>query len=202
MSSIQTYTVTDPDWATGTEYVIHQPKPGYDRDLASITIPPAPLPDQQPFLTAIITTPYEQLAPLDTRLSPTDPKGIRYDQDTSNPLYLGINQRLLIATTPGTWQLTTREGQFPYAVHTMLFHPATTTPPSGKCRVCKITAKALALAIVAALTLATIPHHLLLAVAAFLKVGPAVAAAFIASVVGDTASTIAEKLCTQIGLCP
>jgi hypothetical protein len=44
--------------------------------------------------------------------------------------------------------------------------------------------------------------HLVLAVAAYLKVGTTVAAAFITSIVGDTANTIAEKLCTKIGLCP
>lgn len=204
MNTIQTYTVTDPDWATGTEYVIHQPIQGFNRDLATITVPHPTVPNQRPFLIAIMTTPYEQLAPLDTRLLPTDPNLISYDQDTTNAIYLGLNQRLLIADTPGNWNLTTREGQFPYAVHTMLFHPTTAASPgtSGKCRVCKTTAKALALAIIAALTLSAIPSHVLLAVAAFLKGTTAIAAAFIGSIVGDTANVIAEKLCLQIGLCP
>jgi hypothetical protein len=45
------------------------------------------------------------------------------------------------------------------------------------------------------------PAALISAVAAYLGVGAVVAGAFIASVIGDTADIIAEKLCRKIGLC-
>ena len=101
--------------------------------------------------------------------------------------------------------------QLPVAVNFMAFHgrgSAVSLPPlilpSGltfKCRGCKITAKALALAIIAAGTLAAIPSALIAAVAAYLGAGAAVAGVFIGSVLGDTADVIAEKLCKMIGMC-
>ena len=98
----------------------------------------------------------------------------------------------------------------PVAVNIMAFHgnlnaaapPAIVVPgPTLRCRGCKITAKALALAIVAAAALPALPAALIAAVAAYLGVGAVIAAAFIGSVIGDTADIIAEKLCKKIGLC-
>jgi len=100
----------------------------------------------------------------------------------------------------------------PVAVNIMAFYgnlnaatpaaPAIVVPgPTFRCRGCKITAKALALAIVAAAALPAIPAALIAAVAAYLGVGAVIAGAFIGSVIGDTADIIAEKLCKKIGLC-
>lgn len=75
-------------------------------------------------------------------------------------------------------------------------------PPSGYCRPCKIMTKALALAIAAAATLPALPAALITAVASYLGVTVVVAAAFIGSVLGDTADIIAERLCMRVGLCP
>jgi hypothetical protein len=72
----------------------------------------------------------------------------------------------------------------------------------GRCRACKITSKALALAIATAATLPALPAALIAAVAAYLGVAAVVAAAFIGSVLGDTVDIIAEKLCLYVGLCP
>jgi hypothetical protein len=112
-------------------------------------------------------------------------------------------------------------GELPLELNFMAFHPvglggsgsppvppllpaaaAPPPPPSGYCRPCKITAKALALAIVAAATLPALPAALITAVASYLGVTAVVAAAFIGSVLGDTADIIAEKLCVRVGLCP
>jgi hypothetical protein len=89
----------------------------------------------------------------------------------------------------------------------MAFQGAGGTPPAASagvtfsCRSCKMVAKGLALSIVAAAALPAIPHALIIAVAAYLGVGSVIAAAFIGSVVGDTANMVAEKLCKRIGLC-
>src|SRR5262249_22966029 len=99
---------------------------------------------------------------------------------------------------PGTLHL-------PVAVNLTAFHVGgSSKQPSGStvsCRGCKMVAKGLAVAIVAAVTLPAIPSALITAVAAYLGVGSVVAAAFIGSVVGDTADIIAETLCKRIGLC-
>jgi len=79
-------------------------------------------------------------------------------------------------------------------------HPPT---PSFRCRICKTTAKALALAIVAAAGAAILPAALLASVSAFLGgVGGLAAGAFINSVIGDTVDVVAEKLCMAVSLCP
>jgi hypothetical protein len=68
---------------------------------------------------------------------------------------------------------------------------------------CKITTKALALAIVAAATSPALPAALITAVASYLDgTAERAAAAFVGSVLGDTADVVAEKLCTWAGLCP
>lgn len=71
-----------------------------------------------------------------------------------------------------------------------------------KCKACKIIAKALAAAIVAAALLPHIPVVLVDAVAKFLGILAASAAAFITSVVNDMVDIITEKLCRMIGFCP
>lgn len=110
------------------------------------------------------------------------------------------------------WQIDLEpEGILPLELNFMGFHPAARKAgaklqmpptPSGHCRMCKITTKALALAIVAAATLPALPAALITAVASYLGVSVAIAAAFIGSVLGDTADVVAEKLCTMVGICP
>jgi hypothetical protein len=93
--------------------------------------------------------------------------------------------------------------EFPIAVNFMAFHGTRSRvhPSAIKCWTCKSAAKALALAIVAAATLPALPAALIAAVATWLGATALVAAAFIGSVIGDTADVIAEKLCKKVGLC-
>ena len=83
----------------------------------------------------------------------------------------------------------------------ILLLPAPPLMIGFKCKACKTTAKALALSIVAVVTLTAFPQAVIAAVASFLGAGAAVATAFISSVVGDTVDTVAEKLCKMVGLC-
>src|SRR5664279_4828664 len=110
------------------------------------------------------------------------------------------------------WSVNVNPGSqaLPVAVNLMAFHggvnaaaPSATVAaaPTFRCRGCKMTAKALALAIVAAAALPAIPAALISAVATYLGVGAVIAGAFISSVIGDTVDIIAEKLCKKIGLC-
>lgn len=127
---------------------------------------------------------------------------------------------LVLNRMPHThWRIDLKAGsELPVELNFMAFHPvriggsgsppvppaagAPPPPPSGYCRPCKITTKALALAIAAAATLPALPAALITAVASYLGVTAVVAAAFIGSVLGDTADIIAEKLCVRVGLCP
>jgi len=154
---------------------------------------------------------------LDTDL--VDPKGRRFNEavdDASLFVQLKYKQPslvVLIEPHAGNWHLKlSSDGHFPFAVNMAAYKDLSATQaakaavggpgqPPLKCRACKATAKALALAIVAAATLSAIPSALVSAVAAYMGVGAVVAAAFIASVLGDTASLIAEKLCKAVGLC-
>ena len=126
------------------------------------------------------------------------------------------------SASEGTWRIQVQPGETsrPFVVAFSAFAPAgfsADTPPpvppppaAGggggapplRCRVCKVTAKGLAVAIVAAVAVQAAPAALIAAVSSFLGgVGTIAAAAFINSVVGDAADVVAEKLCRKVGLC-
>jgi len=143
---------------------------------------------------------------------------LRHDGYSQPPIdspqvYVSPAGNLAIYNNPagGTWSLefSPAASFTPVAINLMVFYvrnrpPSTPKPPFSPTvwwKSCKIGAKALALAIVAAATLPAIPAALIAAVAAYLKVGFVVAGVFIQSVLGDTADIVAEKLCKQIGLC-
>lgn len=165
------------------------------------------------FFVAALSTPNGLFPPfLDAELRLTDPARITQDNWPSDPDTF-VSSRLVIVNNaiPGTWRVSAISGVIPYAVTAMGFHPqiGPSSPPSPgpsgsspfKCRACKTTSKALALAIVAAATLPALPAALIASVAAYLGVGWVIAAAFISSVLGDTADMIAEKLCKRVHLC-
>ena len=204
------YTSTDPDWASHIELVVHEPDES----------PIAPVPfsldgDSLKFLVATISTPNGLFPPfLDAKLRLSDPRGRTYQQTISSPeIFVSTSPALVVIDNPmrGEWELSAESGIVPYAVTAMGFHPSiqSSSPPSPgpsgsspfKCKACKITAKALALAIVAAASLQALPAALIASVAAYLGVGTAIAIAFISSVLGDTADMIAEKLCKRVKLC-
>lgn len=214
MNSLEVHTSFVPDWASHIELVVHEP------ETAPLPHTEFPVRSEHPvlFLLAVIATHEGQVPPfLDAELQLLDPSGRAIApsrRGTSND-FVSSPLRLAILDRPkvGTWNLSAIGGVVPYSVSAMAFHPSPMlalaagaasggTTPRVKCRACKTTAKALAISIVAAATLASLPSALIAAVATYLGVPLAVAAAFIASVLGDTAAAIAEKLCTKVGLCP
>ncbi len=204
------YFVQMPGFATSLELVGDMP--------AEPTTESIRLNEEASFLVAALTLLNGQQPPWD--LGRLELKGNDYfGQPQDNPdVYVNNQGTLAIlngkSPADSVWSITVLPGTIalPVAVNFMAFHggvvAASSSPPvilpSGstfRCRGCKITAKALALAIVAAATLPAIPAALIAAVAAYLGVGAVIAAAFIGSVIGDTADVIAEKLCKKIGLC-
>jgi hypothetical protein len=160
----------------------------------------------------------DPVAARELELHVSDPQSVSIESDIRDDLYAvvleydGHKQLSLLVVTdpqPGTWLLSLKSrGGAPFFVYVSVFGsrtnvPSPTTPPAPRlrCRVCKITTKALALAIIAAATLPAIPHALIVAVGAYLGVGVVVATTFVSSVLGDTANEIAEKLCRAIRLC-
>jgi len=171
----------------------------------------------QNFLVAVTSTPDGLRLPwLDVELTLRRARGgaiaIGRDQHTES-IFSDQKGSLFIVHQPeiGRWTVETKaRGHMPFAVNAVSYHPTKTqfitsshTVPGipFKCRACKTTVKGLALAIVAAATLAAMPHALILAVTKFLGVTAVAAAAFITAVIKDTADVIAEKLCKAIGLC-
>ena len=211
INTAEVYASTVPDWATEVELVVHEPEnkqriKAADFDLRSEA---ALL-----FLVATISTP-NGLFPqfLDARLEIIDPNGTPYHRAPPPGAFASVSPGIVIIDSPvrGIWKIAAVSGVIPYAVTAMGFHPEVppnSSPSPGvsgaspfKCRACKATAKALALAIVAAAMLPALPTALIVAVSTYLGVGAVIAAAFISSVLGDTASVIAEKLCQWVGLC-
>ncbi len=200
--------VVMPEFATSLEMVNDEPKESFEETIE--------LAEGAEFLVATLTLPNGQQPPWD--LGRLELRGARYYSEQLDNDAVYINQRGSIAVLNEpqgqTWTVRYSPGPIvlPVAVNFMAFHrrshgssprilPATSAGSTFKCRSCKITAKALALAIVAAAALPAIPAALIAAVAAYLGVGTVIAAAFIGSVIGDTADIIAEKLCKKIGLC-
>jgi hypothetical protein len=139
----------------------------------------------------------------------------------SDQAFVDEGRTLFIFNEPtrSNWRISISESSVPIALNLMAFHPNEEfrsgfrwrvrrlralyfwEPSNFKCRACKITAKALALAIVAAATLPALPSALIATVAAYLGVASIVAAQFITSVIGDAVDIITEKLCRLVGMC-
>jgi hypothetical protein len=210
MNIAEVYVSTVPDWATQVELVVHEPNQQPIQPVDFDVRPEA----QVQFVVATVSTPNGLFPPfLDARLELYDPTDTPYHLSPTPGAFVSSSPGLVVIESPirGVWKLSAISGVIPYAVTAMAFHPQVSpnSPPSPgssgsspfKCRACKTTAKALALAIVAAATLPTLPAALIAAVSAYLGVGAVFAAAFISSVLGDTADVIAEKLCKKVGLC-
>ena len=161
------------------------------------------------FLIATLSLPEGQYSPWD--LGRLDLEGPEFSSEQSDDERVFVNERrsifIINRPAPGEWGATFSavNDDLPVAFNLMAFHGAGGPPPpvaaNFSCRGCKMAAKALAVSIVAAAALPAIPHALILAVAAYLGASSVIAAAFIGSVIGDTANVIAEKLCKRIGLC-
>lgn len=198
-------------WATSLELVRDYP----DEQEDSIEFE---IGEYAPFLVVVSTLPNGQRLPWSG--SQFYLRGPQYElvyATDDEVAYVDEQGSLAVINNPpsGTWQLTIPQTTTPVAIHLMVFHPRmdangvpappvpppTPSGPTFKCRACKTTAKALALSIIAAATLPSLPAALVSSVAAFLGVAKVIAAAFIASVIGDAADAIAEALCKKVGLC-
>lgn len=210
MSALEKYLSSVPDWATSAEYVIHQPEGELDLEFT--------VPEQHTnyFLIVAISTPNDLIPPfLNAKFELYGPNGYYYEPGDNESYFFSPDKKLAVIMYPdsGQWRINSNSNgeRIPYSVNIMVFHPEIppNSPPSPgssgsspfKCNACKITTKALALSIVAAATLPVLPGALIASVTAYLGVGSIVAAAFISSVLGDTADIIAEKLCKKVKLC-
>jgi hypothetical protein len=197
------YTAEIQDWGTAIEIVAEIPERGRRRDSLEVS-------DGTRFLVAVISTPEGLKFPwIDAEMTLEQPSGAHGPRDVNNDaVFADPEGKLVIIHDPplGTWNLEiASNGQMPFAVQFTPYLATPNLPPPNvvgfKCKACKTIAKALAVAIVAAVTLATIPQALILAVAKFLGVSAVAAGAFINAVIGDAVDVIAEKLCKRIGLC-
>ncbi len=202
------------DWAQWLE--IASPIPGVFEYSGEINVEEAS--------SALILTTFasnERFQPLGhgVKIAVFDPKGwsLTDDEDASERfIYTHDGQPYLaIINNPilGRWTLQIySEGESAFAVNLCVFKAvvdapnvaasaSASGPPRLRCGICKSVTKALALAIVAAGTLKVLPAALVAAVAAYLGLAKAAAAAFNNSILGDGATKIAEKLCKNIGLC-
>jgi hypothetical protein len=210
MANIQIYRSADDEWATSAEIVLNEPIPG---DKANLNLGIESKHKVQ-FVVFVASTPEGRIPPyLDSKLTILDSNLHALALSSHSPdNYLSTDQRLAILVKPSgrSWTASIEQTNIPVSVSAMALHPTASRPTAGsvtaspplRCRVCKSTAKALALAIVAAAAMVAMPAALIAAVAAFLGVAAVAAAAFINSVLGDTAAVIADKLCTAVGLCP
>jgi hypothetical protein len=219
MSNFDIYSLQLADWAYAME--IASPTPTGDSYEGQILVEK----ESSSLVIAVCQNDEGDLvAANDLELQVSDPASRVIEATDTKDLYAvvleyeGYRQlSLLLVTDPpaGTWRISLKShGGTPFFVNVSVFGSRTTVPnprtptvpgtpsaPRLRCRVCKTTAKALALAIIAAAALPALPHALIGAVAGYLGVGSVVAAAFIASVLGDTANEISEKLCRAIRLC-
>lgn len=217
MADLQQYRASDDSWATAAEVIVNTPVAG-DKINLNLSVE-SQIPSQ--FVIFAVSTPSDQWAPfLDAKLTILgngfQPLSLSSQSATQ---YISPDERVAILVNPSerSWTASIEQGIVPFGVSAFAFHPsvpaagtASAPSPRFRCRICKTTAKALALAIVAAAgagaLAAVLPAALLASVSAFLggvgTVGTIAAAAFINSVIGDTANVVAEKLCMAVGLCP
>lgn len=196
-----------PNWATSHEYFVENPSDESPRCEVQ------PSRRESGFLIATISTPEGHFPPfLDAELDfNIDFAQQRLSNDEN--FYLSSDKKILVIACPDLREpflIEAKGEKIPYCLTVTHFHPdssliqsqiKSSPPVPFRCKACKSTAKALALAIVAAAALPAIPSALITSVATFLGWGAVPAAAFIASVIGDTADAIAEKLCKKVGLC-
>jgi hypothetical protein len=210
--TIEIYRANVPDWADSLELVV------VPAESTSIEVL---VEERSKFLIGVVASPDGDILRRQNgfaRLIVREPgKGRLYEgPENTERLFLSGKEEgpgLIVINEPssGSWtMIADRMGLFPFSINIMVFHPPAnyaglTSPPQlplgWKCRACKMTAKALALAIVAGLAMSFFPASTAAAVAAFLGVKLPIATAFIASVMGDSASAITEKLCKLVGLC-
>jgi hypothetical protein len=210
MANQQLYQAADADWASSAELVVNEPVKNHHTNLR--LTPETSNPVQ--FVIFAASTPNGQVpSDLDTKLKILDSNLVLIPSSSQSPdSFLSNDERVAILVNPAgnSWTASIQQGQLPFGVTGIAFHPPTSappgpsaTPPRFRCRVCKSTAKALALAIVAAAGMAALPAALITSVSLFLGgVGAVAATTFINNVLGDTAAVVAEKLCTAVGLCP
>ena len=206
MYNVDTYKTIIPTWASSVEMVADVPFKGEMHEKLIV-------PDNADFIVAVASLPNgARPAWLDIKMSLRDPKENFYNEPINNDEWFSSEDNdLVVLNSPnhGNWAIELYStGSAPFAVNFLAFHPLIkpASPPSPgvpfKCRACKTTAKALALAIVAASTLPAIPAAFIATVASFLGVTVVIAAAFIGSVISDTADLVTEKLCKYVGICP
>ena len=210
MDQFDAYFTQIPDWATSLELIASEPEERFGEF-------PFLVPEGSKFVVATTSSaegrePASGLVRLETKTPDEDlsEKTLENEQE-----FIHENRGLIVLNDPkaGRWNFAVRsELNEPYAISLMAFHPSgqklanassgSSTPTPWKCRACKSTAKALALAIVATATFPAIPQALITAVSTFLGgMSAAAVGAFISSLLGDTADVIAEKLCQKVNLC-
>ena len=206
MLEIEKYLSEVPDWATSIEYLVQEPRGEIRHEDFLVA-------GNALFLVAVVST-QNGFSPsyLDARIRVQGPEQA-LPLNEESPSFESPDGRLCVINRPqpGRWRVQSQGKTVPYAINILAFHPLVppmsrpSPGPSGaspfKCRACKITAKALAVSIVTAATLPALPAALITMVASYLGVSAMIAATFIASVLGDTADIISEKLCKKVGLC-
>ena len=211
MPDIQRYHASDDEYATSTEVVVNDPVANADINL-SLSVESGP---PSKFVVFATSTPSGQYAPyIDAKIEILNNNLVPLPLSSQSATdYISPDEKIAILVNPQghSWRVSIKQGVVPFAVSAFAFHPMAASsivaahPPAPRfrCRVCKTTAKALALAIVAAAGAAVLPAALLASVGAFLGgIGALAAGAFINSVIGDTADVVAEKLCMAVRLCP
>jgi hypothetical protein len=210
MANRQHYRASDATWATSAEVVVNDPVAG---ELLQLRLSVESDATSQ-FVVFAASTPAGRFAPfLDAklRIHDEDRRPLRLDDGDPTHFFSQDGQIAILVHPNGrSWTAYIEQGTVPFSVSAFAFHPAVLAidsaaamTPSSKCRFCKTVSKALAVAIVAAAGAAVLPAALLASVGAFLGgIGTVAAAAFINSVIGDTADVVAEKLCLAIRLCP
>ena len=210
MADCQIYHANDDSWATAAEVVVNDPVAGNKLNLRLWV--EAQISSQIVIFAA--STPAGQWASFtDTKLEilDNDLRSLHLNSESATE-YISADERVAILINPSgrSWIASITEGLEPFSVSALALHPAApaagtnfSAGPRTRCRICKTTAKALGVAIVATAGAFALPAALLAAVSTFLGgVGAIAAAAFINSVVGDTADMVAQKLCMAVGLCP
>lgn len=204
--AFETYRTEVPGWATSLELV--QVVPDDHEEVLKLKFEDSPT-----FVVATLTLPGGERPPWDLGRIVLESGDARWSEPLDDERrYVNERRTLCIVNRPNSdeWSIGVEpRGPVPVALNFMAFlrrdhngnPPSPPPPPQWRCRGCKITVKALALAIAAAAMLPALPSALIAAVASYLGVGHLVAGAFITSVLGDTVDIIAEKLCKLVGLC-